>query len=101
MTILLDDTIIRLQGVCRVEEAETLTALLQGNPGAGVDLSACTGLHAAVLQVMLAFGPAVFGEPDDTFLRSLLPSLAARPPTGTSEAAAFTRSNVPVHRLEE
>lgn len=101
MTILLDDTIIRLQGACRVEEAETLTALLQSNPGAAVDVSTCTGLHAAVLQVMLAFGPAVVGEPDDSFLRRLLPSLAARPAAGSSEATAFISSNVPVHRLEE
>ncbi len=101
MTILLDDTIIRLQGLCRVEEAETLTALLQSNPGAALDVSACTGLHAAVLQVMLAFGPAVVGESDDTFLRSLLPSLTARPAAGAGEAAAFTLSNMPVEGLEE
>ena len=76
MTVLNDGPVIRLRGVCRVEDAEPLTALLQGVSDSTLDLSMCEGLHAAVVQAILAFRPTIVGVPDDPFLRDrLLPAL--------------------------
>lgn len=76
MTVLREGPAIRLTGVCRVEDAEPLTALLQGVSDSTLDLSACEGLHAAVIQAILAFRPRIVGAPDDPFLRDrLLPAL--------------------------
>lgn len=72
MTVTLDGETIRLQGHCRLEEAEPLASLLQATPGLTVDLGACEGLHAAVAQALLAFAPMVTGIPPDPFLRNLL-----------------------------
>jgi len=44
----------RLDGAIRVDEAEPLLAWLQANPRGRLNLSACTHLHAAVLQVLMA-----------------------------------------------
>lgn len=76
MTVSRDGSVVRLREVCRVEDAETLTALLQDICDSTLDLTACKGLHAAVVQVLLAFRPKIVGEPDDPFLRDwLLPAL--------------------------
>lgn len=76
MTVSRDGSIIRLAGVCRVEDAEPLTALLQGISDSTLDISACDGLHAAVFQAILAFRPKIVGVPVDPFLRErLLPAL--------------------------
>jgi hypothetical protein len=76
MTIIRDGDRVRLVGLCRVEDAEPLTALLQGLSNSTLDLSACEGLHAAVLQAILAFRPKIVGVPGDAFLRDhLLPAL--------------------------
>jgi hypothetical protein len=77
MTVRLDWDVIRLEGPCRVEEAERLAALL-GEAVRTVDLAACEGLHAAVAQALLAFGPPLVGQPADPFLRDRLgPALEA------------------------
>ena len=77
MTVIRDGDVVRLVGLCRVEDAEPLTALLQGVSDSTLDLSACEGLHAAVLQAILAFRPTIVGIPDDAFLRDhLLPAIA-------------------------
>ena len=77
MTVSREGSIIRLEGVCRVEDAEPLTALLQGVSDSTLDLSTCEGLHAAVVQAILAFRPKIVGLPDDPFLRDrLLPALS-------------------------
>ena len=76
MTVSRDGSVIRLQGVCRVEDAEPLTALLQSISDSTLDLSTCEGLHAAVVQAILAFCPNIVGVPDEPFLRDwLLPAL--------------------------
>ena len=76
MTVSREGSIIRLQGVCRVEDAEPLTALLQSISDSTLDLSTCEGLHAAVVQAILAFCPNIVGVPDEPFLRDwLLPAL--------------------------
>lgn len=76
MTVSREGSTIRLERVCRVEDAEPLTALLQGISDSTLDLSSCKGLHAAVVQAILAFGPNIVGVPDEPFLRDrLLPVL--------------------------
>lgn len=83
MSVVQDGAVIRLEGTCRVEDAETLTALLQRAPGSAVDLTQCLGLHTAVIQAILVFAPPLTGTPADPFLRELLlPALRAeRQPT--------------------
>ncbi len=69
--------VVHLSGHCRVEDAEALAALLQTSGSVSVDVSACDSLHAAVVQVLLAFRARVVGAPAEPFLRShLVPALA-------------------------
>ncbi|MBU8540624.1 hypothetical protein [Falsiroseomonas tokyonensis] len=77
MTVRLDDTVIRLEGACHLEDADALTILLQTGEARPVDLSACEALHAAVVQALLALKPSLTGLPPSPFLRDLLlPALA-------------------------
>lgn len=55
-----------------VEEAETLLAWLQTHPRGKADFAACTHLHAAPLQVLMAARPAVAAWPDDADLNAWL-----------------------------
>lgn len=82
------DDVILLEGVCAVEEAETLMSeLLIG--ARAVDWSGCTHLHTACLQVILAAGQPVQGTLADPEAASWLHSLvAAEPPPPTEIAAA-------------
>ena len=64
---------IRLEGVCPVEDAETLASLILDDPTAPVDWAACTRLHTAVYQVLLGLRPSVLGVCGD----SVHPVLAA------------------------
>lgn len=83
MTVHFDDGAIRIDGDCRVEDAEALLLLLQTH-AAPVDLSRCGRLHAAPFQVLLALRPAFIGTPGGAFVRDrLLPLLTA----GLSEGA--------------
>ncbi|MDB5415408.1 MAG: hypothetical protein JWR10_3743 [Rubritepida sp.] len=78
MTVVLDGSVVRLQGLCRVEDAEPLAALLQSGEAATIELSDCEAMHGAVAQVILAFAPVLTGTPAVFFLRNLLlPTLAA------------------------
>lgn len=63
---------IAFQGVVTVEEAESLVEWLQTEPGAQVDLSACSHMHTANLQVLIAGGIAVSSWPRDSTLRAWL-----------------------------
>jgi hypothetical protein len=63
-----DDGVIVLDGECPVEDAETLLQLLQAQPGGPVDGSACTRMHTAVLQVLMAAAAPMRGECGDTFV---------------------------------
>lgn len=58
--------------VVSVEEAEGLLGWLQKNPAAKVDLSACTHLHPANLQVLMAAKTRIAAWPDDANLRAWL-----------------------------
>ena len=72
MTIELEDGRIRLSGRCGAEEAERLLALLAEGHDA-VDLAGCEHLHAALLQLLIAAGPAIAGEPAPFIARWLVP----------------------------
>lgn len=79
MKAIRDGDFVHLSGHCRVEDAEALSALLQPSQGVIVDISGCDSLHAAVVQVLLAFDASVVGAPDAVFLRDhLLPALARK-----------------------
>lgn len=73
---LVGDAIV-LSAPSRVDEAETLAALLQAGRGRRVDLTGSGPLHAAVLQVLLAFRPEVLGPSDDAFVQEWLVPLLA------------------------
>ena len=55
-----------------VDEAETLLEWLQKRPSARIDLAACTHMHPANLQVLMAAGAKVGSWPDDPELRAWL-----------------------------
>jgi hypothetical protein len=77
MTVKRDgDGAIILTGDCGAEDAETLLEHLQAPPASQgtsqaptVDWSACTGLHAAVLQVLMVARPTIRGACGDAFVR--------------------------------
>lgn len=66
---------IRLEGLCPVEDAETLASLILEIPDAPVDLTACTRLHTAVYQVLLRLRPPIIGPCGDLFVDSWLTPL--------------------------
>ncbi|KMO11111.1 hypothetical protein [Methylobacterium platani] len=81
MSVRRDGDLIRLEGACPVEEAETLAALLLARPKAAVEWSGCTVLHTAVVQVLLRLRPRLQGSCGDPFAaRWLAPVLAAEDP---------------------
>ena len=67
-----------LEGTISVEAAEDLLQWLQKHPKAKADLSGCTHLHAADLQVLMAARVPVAVWPRDedlkTWLTAALPS---------------------------
>ncbi|MET0337875.1 MAG: hypothetical protein ABW063_08940 [Caulobacter sp.] len=79
MSIIRNGRIIMLQGVCRVEDAEPLAAALQEGGIDRVDLSACEGLHSAVVQALLVFSAPITGEALEPFTRTFVaPALTAQ-----------------------
>lgn len=78
MSVVVEDGLVRLAGRCRIEDAETLLGALQEKPDRVVDLSACTSLHTALVQLLLIAAPPLRGTPADAALASwLLPLLEA------------------------
>lgn len=64
----------RFHDIVGVEEAEVLLEWLQKQPKGRIDLSACTHLHAANLQVLMAAKPVIGAWPKNANLRVLLKS---------------------------
>jgi hypothetical protein len=62
----------RFIGFVSVEEAEALLEWLQRQKRPQVDLAACTHLHAANLQVLMAARPAISDWPADENLAQWL-----------------------------
>ncbi len=76
MTVTQSEDRIRISGAGRIEDAETLVALLRSGRDCIVDLAEAEVLHTAVVQVLLAFRPRMAGVPDDPFFRKwLVPTL--------------------------
>ncbi|QTC92893.1 hypothetical protein [Brevundimonas goettingensis] len=61
MSVTVEANTIVVDGVARVEDAEPLANALIASPERTVDLSACTDLNGAVLQVLLVFAPKLVG----------------------------------------
>ncbi|WP_285713727.1 hypothetical protein [Erythrobacter oryzae] len=76
MPIRYDKTRAVVEGHAAVEEAGDLAAWLIAGAARKVDLAACTGMHAAVLQCLMALTPHVTAAPqDETLARWLAPVL--------------------------
>ncbi len=71
MTIELHQDTISLISACPAQDAETLVELLIQQRSRSVDASACTSLHSAVLQALIAFRPKLQSVPDDGAIRLL------------------------------
>ncbi|WKA30658.1 hypothetical protein [Bradyrhizobium roseum] len=67
-----DDDIVILEGVCAVEDAETMLQMLQATPDALVNWTQCRQLHTAVLQVIMASGSAPIGPCADVWVQQWL-----------------------------
>jgi len=76
MPIEFKKNLVVFKGVVPVEDAEVLLECLQTNSAVKVDLSDCTHLHCANLQVLMAAKPNVTAWPGDkefcTWLKSAL-----------------------------
>lgn len=65
-----------LEGQCAVEDAGELAEWLIADRTRRVDLAPCGGMHAAVLQTLMALRPPLVALPDDADLaRWLSPAL--------------------------
>ncbi len=84
MSVRLEGHVIRLEGQCRVEDAEPLLGWLQADRSRIVDLTDAEHLHAAVLQVLMALEPSIQGTAKDPFIGCwIAPSLiTTRVPAG-------------------
>jgi hypothetical protein len=79
MPITYATNVATLQDAIAVEEAEALLEWLQEAQSPNVDLSACTHLHPANLQVLMAGRPVIAAWPSDVALASLLRSALDAP----------------------
>ncbi|PWC33972.1 hypothetical protein [Azospirillum sp. TSO35-2] len=78
MPIRYDADTARFDAACTVDEALPLAEWLEAAPARRVDLSACTDLHTALLQLLLAARPLVVtAEPEDAFLKRWVAPLLA------------------------
>ena len=78
-----DEGIVVLDGVCAVEDAESLLQMLQATPAALVDWTRCRQLHTAVLQVIIASGIVPIGPCGDVWVqRWLAPKLSQKETVG-------------------
>lgn len=85
MPMRLDGACAVLEGHCMVEEAHDLAEWLVTGRAGTVDLAACAGLHAAVLQCLMALAPQIVARPGDPGLAQWLD--AALPPPASPPKA--------------
>ena len=69
------DGTIELDGICTIEDAETLQQHLLAAPRAAVDWRSCEQAHTAVIQVLMASRRVLRGPPAGDFLRTRLAQL--------------------------
>jgi hypothetical protein len=86
MAISYSETTVVIDGECGVEEAMPMLEFLQGHATARIDLRACTNLHSASLQVVMAVADRIASLPEEKFLsRWLTPLFGADPVTSHAE----------------
>jgi hypothetical protein len=69
------DGAIELDGICSIEDADTLQKHMLSIPRALVDWRTCTYAHTAVIQILMAFKPVLRGPPAGDSLRLLIDPL--------------------------
>ena len=74
MAIAFKKTKAVFKDIVGVEEAETLLEWLHKHPKGKIDLSSCTHLHTATLQVLMAARPSITALPPDSHLAGWLDS---------------------------
>lgn len=78
MPLVFTEAHARFEDVCTVEDALPLLEFLKGSAAPEVDLSACTYLHTALLQLLLAARPRMAAPPTDpSLVRWVAPLLSA------------------------
>ncbi|CAL8978154.1 hypothetical protein RHODGE_RHODGE_00042 [Rhodoplanes serenus] len=87
MPLRFDEGNVVFEGACMVEEALGLAEHWRAVPPGIADLSACTYLHTALLQVIAAAAPAEVVAPADPRLaRWIMPVLSPASPPGRSRS---------------
>jgi hypothetical protein len=76
------DGTIALKGTCPSADAEALLQQLLASPEALVDWRACESAHTAVIQVLLAAKPKLWGPPQGGFLKERVEPLIEREAPG-------------------
>lgn len=81
MPIRFEGETARFDGACTVDEAIPLAEWMEATDAPRVDLGPCTGLHTALLQVLMAARATVAADPEDAFLKAWVAPLLrnARP----------------------
>ncbi|MGN7614481.1 hypothetical protein ACQZV8_20625, partial [Magnetococcales bacterium HHB-1] len=69
MPITLTDTEAIFTDTSDIEEAEVLLDWLKENPEGLINLKACSHIHTAIFQVLLALKPNYNHPPEDPFLK--------------------------------
>ncbi len=78
MPLVFTESRVRFEAVCTVEDALPLLEFLKVSAAPEIDLSACTHLHTALLQLLLAARPRLASPPaDPTLARWVAPLLIA------------------------
>ncbi|MCX9147355.1 hypothetical protein [Erythrobacter sp. WG] len=92
MPMRLDRACAVLEGHCTVEEAHDLAEWLVTGRAREANLAACAGLHAAVLQCLMALAPQIVARPADPalglWLDAALPAPVPLPPEAPPQKAA-------------
>jgi hypothetical protein len=84
MTVSFDEDMIRIDGVCGVDEAMPLLEFLQTHGATRIDMRTCTHVHSAALQVLMVVAVRVAVLPEEEFLnRWLTPLLGSNLAVGT------------------
>ncbi|WP_225206546.1 hypothetical protein [Novosphingobium huizhouense] len=92
MGISFEGSLARFSGQCAVEEAGELTEWLLADRSRRIDLSGCEGLHASILQTVMALRPPLAAGPVDPtlsrWLSRVLPPIATASEDGAAGPAA-------------
>ena len=87
MSLRFDGPDVIFEGACMVEEALGLAEHWRAEPPGTADLSACTYLHTALLQVIAAAAPAAVVAPADPLLaRWIMPVLSPVTAAGSARS---------------